>query len=203
MVLRSVGIAGAIVVGLAVASALTLLPAVLAILGTAHRRGSCDPARAAGDDASHEPTAAPGGGWPTWVMDHPVAVFVPTLAFLLVLGLPFLHVRLQRAGRLDPAARRAVAAGYDTLTGQFQEGEFAPLLLAVRTDGPVTDPANVGALYDWSRRSRPIRGWRAWTASWTSIRGSTGSSTSCSCRVPAGPRTGTWRSSCARPPMAT
>ena len=33
MILRSVGIAGAIVVGLAVAAALTLLPAILAILG--------------------------------------------------------------------------------------------------------------------------------------------------------------------------
>ena len=33
MILRSVGIAGAIVVGLAVASALTLLPAILAIIG--------------------------------------------------------------------------------------------------------------------------------------------------------------------------
>ena len=33
MILRSVGIAGAIVVGLAVASALTLLPALLTILG--------------------------------------------------------------------------------------------------------------------------------------------------------------------------
>src|SRR4030095_13906210 len=34
MILRSVGIAGAIVVGLAVASALTLLPAVLTIVGS-------------------------------------------------------------------------------------------------------------------------------------------------------------------------
>ena len=33
MILRSVGIAGAIVVGLAVASALTLLPAILTIIG--------------------------------------------------------------------------------------------------------------------------------------------------------------------------
>jgi RND superfamily putative drug exporter len=33
MILRSVGIAGAIVVGLAVASALTLLPALLTIIG--------------------------------------------------------------------------------------------------------------------------------------------------------------------------
>ena len=43
MVLRSVGIAGAIVVGLAVAAALTLLPAGLAILGprSTRSRSSC------------------------------------------------------------------------------------------------------------------------------------------------------------------
>ena len=34
MILRSVGIAGAIVVGLAVSAALTLMPALLAIVGT-------------------------------------------------------------------------------------------------------------------------------------------------------------------------
>ena len=43
MILRSVGIAGAIVVGLAVSAALTLLPAILAILGTRIDRLACDP----------------------------------------------------------------------------------------------------------------------------------------------------------------
>ena len=87
MILRSVGIAGAIVVGLAVASALTLLPAVLTILGPridrlAIRRVSPRP----GSD----------GPWARLarrVMRHPVAVLVPTLAFILLLGSPFLHVR--------------------------------------------------------------------------------------------------------------
>ena len=37
MILRSVGIAGAIVVGLAVVAALTLLPAILAIVGDPDR----------------------------------------------------------------------------------------------------------------------------------------------------------------------
>src|SRR5699024_9880 len=32
------------------------------------------------------------------------------------------------------------------------EGEFAPLVLAVRTAGPATAPANVGLLFDWTRR---------------------------------------------------
>ena len=38
------------------------------------------------------------------------------------------------------------------LAREFGEGEFAPLVLAVRTTGDATTPANVAALYDYSRR---------------------------------------------------
>ena len=41
---------------------------------------------------------------------------------------------------------------FDTLATDFGEGEFSPLVVAVTTDGPVTDPANVALLYDYSRR---------------------------------------------------
>ena len=34
---------------------------------------------------------------------------------------------------------------------EFGEGEFAPIVVAVRTTGPATDPRNVAALYAWSR----------------------------------------------------
>ena len=34
----------------------------------------------------------------------------------------------------------------------FGEGEFAPLTLAIRTDGPATSPENLAALYAYSRR---------------------------------------------------
>ena len=41
-------------------------------------------------------------------MRHPVAVLVPTLAFLLLLGSPFLHVRFNApdASILPPEVRR-------------------------------------------------------------------------------------------------
>ena len=87
MILRSVGIAGAIVVGLTVAAALTLLPAILAILGTRIDRLSV-----------RKVTVEPGSDGP-WarlarrVMRHPVAVLIPTLSILLLLGVPFLNVR--------------------------------------------------------------------------------------------------------------
>ena len=87
MILRSVGIAGAIVVATAVAAALTLLPALLSILGPRLDGLAVRRVTVAGDGE---------GAWARLarrVMAHPVAVLVPTLALLLVLGVPFLHVR--------------------------------------------------------------------------------------------------------------
>jgi RND superfamily putative drug exporter len=146
MILRSVGIAGAIVVGLAVLSATTLLPAVLAILGPNIDRFAIRRLRV-GEEGS--------GRWATlarWVMDRPVAVFVPTLAFLLLLGAPFLHVRFNAPDATILPPDVPSRASYDLLASQFGEGEFAPLVLAIRTDGPATDARNVAALYDYSRR---------------------------------------------------
>ena len=230
MVLRSVGIAGAIVVGLAVVAALTLLPAVLAILGprldampvslslstlrarvlgggsardlsgddprpiTASALPGSPPATRAprlsdegappvaltasstaattnalggkeNDDGTDATTGARAGkeegdetghgawwrlAW--WVMGRPVKVFVPTLVFLVVLGSPFLHVRFNAPDASILPAGVPSRQAYSVLLDNFQKGDFAPLLLAVRTDGPVTDPANVGLLYDYSRR---------------------------------------------------
>ncbi|HEX8941015.1 MAG TPA: MMPL family transporter, partial [Candidatus Limnocylindrales bacterium] len=146
MVLRSVGIAGAVVVGLAVTAALTLLPAILAFLGPrldalAVRRVNAEP-RADG----------PWARLARWVMDRPVAVFVPTLALILLLGAPFLAVRFNAPDATILPPTVPSRAAYDRLATNFGVGEFAPILLAVRTTGPATDPANVAKLYAYSRR---------------------------------------------------
>ena len=146
MILRSVGIAGAIVVGLTVAAALTLLPAILAILGTRIDRLSV-----------RKVTVEPGSDGP-WarlarrVMRHPVAVLVPTLSFLLLLGVPFLNVRFNAPDATILPTSVPSREAYDVLAREFGEGEFAPLVIAVRTTGDATTPANVAALYDYSRR---------------------------------------------------
>ncbi len=104
------------------------------------------------------------------VMRHPVAVLVPTLAFLLLLGSPFLHVRFNApdASILPPGVPSRAA--FDRL-GRVRRGR-------VRADRP-RDPD------DRARRrrpttsprstttragSRPTRGSPASTASSTSIR---------------------------------
>ncbi len=146
MVLRSVGIAGALVVGIAVLSALTLLPAILAILGP--RLDSLRVRRV-------HATPVADGAWARlarWVMDRPVLVFVPTLALLLALGAPFLHVRFNAPDASILPSTVPSREAFDRLQGQFGEGDFSPISLSVRTDGPATDAANVDRLYEWTRR---------------------------------------------------
>jgi RND superfamily putative drug exporter len=146
MILRSVGIAGAVVVGLAAAAALTLMPAVLAILG---------PRLESFPLPGRQDVGQPSHAWERLarrVMARPVQVLVPTLALLLVLGTPFLSVRFNAPDATILPAYVPSRQSLDLLRAAFGEGEFAPLWLAVRTPGPATDPANVAALFDYTRR---------------------------------------------------
>jgi RND superfamily putative drug exporter len=87
--LAAMGLGGAIVVAFSVLFALTLLPVILRWLGPRVDLGRI-PLPAFGLRA---------GLWKRlagWVMEHPLAVLVPTLGFLVLVGWPFL--RLQTAG---------------------------------------------------------------------------------------------------------
>jgi RND superfamily putative drug exporter len=146
MILRSVGIAGAVVVGLAVLAALTLLPAILGVLGPRL------------DALAIRRVTVSGGAEGPWarlaraVMRRPVAVLVPTLGLLLVLGFPFLHVRFNAPDATILPATVPSRASYELLAKEFGEGAFAPLTLAILTQGPATSPASLAALYEYSRR---------------------------------------------------
>ena len=146
MILRSVGIAGAIVVGLAVLSALTLLPAILTILGDRVDRFAIRHV------SSHPDAEGPWSRLARRVMRHPVAVLIPTLGLLLLLGSPFLHVRFNAPDATILPPEVPSRAAFDRLQTEFGEGEFAPIVLAIRTTGAATDPANLAELYDYSRR---------------------------------------------------
>jgi RND superfamily putative drug exporter len=85
-------------------------------------------------------------------MARPVAVLVPTLAVLLILGAPFLHVRFNAPdARILPETVPSRAA-FDRLVTEFGPGPFAQIVVAIRTDGPALEPANLVALYYYSRR---------------------------------------------------
>jgi uncharacterized membrane protein YdfJ with MMPL/SSD domain len=148
--LATMGIAGALVVALAVLFALSFLPAVLAVLG--HRI-----------DAGKVPlpplTMRPGlwHGVATWVMRRPVLVLLPTLALLLVIGTPFFRLRMAAADvRVLPLSTEA-RRGYEQLREWFPEQVANRVLVAVQfPDGEAFTSSRLGALYDASRRYRTL-----------------------------------------------
>ncbi len=149
--LESMGIAGAIVVAFAVLFALTFLPALLSILGPNVNRG-----RLRGRHAGH------GAVWKhlaLWVMRRPVAVLIPTLAVLFLLGVPFFRLKVAAADVSVLPENAPARLGYQALAREFPE-EAANRVLAVVEfpSGSALTPARIGALYDFSRRVARLPG---------------------------------------------
>ncbi|HEY8643128.1 MAG TPA: MMPL family transporter [Candidatus Dormibacteraeota bacterium] len=150
--LASMGAAGALVVFIAVLYGLTFLPAMLAVLGPRVDRWSVFPARMRGGIGFWHGLAA-------WVMQRPVLVLVPTLGFLIVLGLPFTQLRMAN-GDVDVLPPHLSARqGYDTLVRDFpgQDQNFYEVAAYYPQGSPLTAD-HVGAIYDLSRQVAGLHG---------------------------------------------
>ena len=159
--LRSVGIGGVLVVLLAVLAAITLLPAVLAIIGTrinafpvrlprlwGRKQMQPNQDRAATLDPQY-------GFWyrlSQLVMRYPLRIFVTVFLIMIVLGLPFLMVRFSAPDASILPADVPSRAAYDLLASRFDARETTPVLLAVQTKGNVLAPENIRNLYGYVRR---------------------------------------------------
>jgi RND superfamily putative drug exporter len=150
--LFTMGVGGAIVVALSVIFALTFLPALLAVLGSRIHAGRLPGVR----------TAPPTERWHAlalFVMKRPLAVLVPTLAVLLALGAPFLHLRLASADvRVLPPEVEA-RRGLDLLRAHFPELSATPIEVVVEFPPTFALPAErERALADLSGRIARIPG---------------------------------------------
>jgi uncharacterized membrane protein YdfJ with MMPL/SSD domain len=110
--LASMGIAGAIVVGLALLYALTVLPAGLAVIGGGVNRLRLPWQRPLTGSSFWHSTA-------TRVMRRPLLVLVPCLALLIAAGTPFVHLRLAGSGVDSLPPGNEARQGYDTLVRDF------------------------------------------------------------------------------------
>ena len=144
--LRSLGIAGSIVVGLSVLAALTLLPAILAVAG--RRIDALTILR---------PGSGRAGLWHAIagrVMRQAGLVFVAVLAFLVLLGAPFLHVKFGAPDASILPADVQSRRSFDQLRTAFGEGEIAPILIAVTAPDAITAPERLVALDEFVSRIR-------------------------------------------------
>ena len=151
--LSVMGLGGSIVVVLAVVFALTLLPALLAILGPRIHLG-----RIPGVKATREP----GGFWKKtarWVMRRPVLVLIATLGLLLPMAAPAARMRLAAADATVLPDSTEARRGAETLDALFPTLGSARIAIAVRfPSAPVLTRERASALYDLSQRVARIPG---------------------------------------------
>lgn len=159
--LHSVGLGGIIVVVLAVTAALTLLPAMLSLLGLRVNAFPVRLPRLRRHSAALATTAPvdnidPHQGF--WyrlsqlVMRYPLRVFFPVLLLLISFGLPFLNVRFSAPDASILPSSVPSRAAYNVLVQRFNQQETTPILLAVQTHGNVLTPGNIENIYYYVKR---------------------------------------------------
>ncbi|MGE0600792.1 MAG: MMPL family transporter [Dehalococcoidia bacterium] len=155
--LRSLAMGGIAVTMLAILMACTVLPALLGVLGDKIERLRLPFFPSAEEEAS----SSESGFWHTLafaVMRRPVIIGVTVVAFLLLLGAPFLRV----TGSTQDA--RALGKGveardvFDILNSEFTPHETTPHQLLIEFDGPALTPEHVGELFDFAGRLKAVDG---------------------------------------------
>ena len=143
--LQSMGLGGALVTGLAAIGALTVLPAILAILG---------PKVNALSVLRQDPGKEDVGFWyrlSTGVMKRPIVVMVPVVALLVLLASPALDLRL---GSPDPSilpSGNEIRLASEQLENDFAPGESTPINVIVQAKGDILQPDNLLALDQLAR----------------------------------------------------
>ncbi len=142
--LRSMGIGGALVVLVAVLAAVTLVPAVLGVLGPRIDALAVLPRR--GGNARFWPTVA------RTVMRRPWPFIAVSLVAVAVIASPARQLRLNIPDATILPRSVPSRQGFDMLQNVFQVNTDTPVLPIVYASGPILQPRYLGALYDYTRR---------------------------------------------------
>ena len=147
MSLRSMGLGGALVVCFSVLAALTLLPALLGMLGPRVDAGRVFGRRDGGERFWPR--------WSGWVMRHPAPVLVGTVALVALFAWPVLSMRTEIPGATALPRDSEARQGFDILQSRFDFAALSPIeVLVTWQDSP--DPFNAGNLQRLYRYGREL-----------------------------------------------
>ena len=173
--MTSFGIGGAVTVAVSALAALTLLPAVLGILGAKVNAlrvpvlwrlagvGEARVAQEADSEPMHEP---PAGFWrklALGVMAHPVITLVMVVGLLVAMGWPLLSINLGTPSITGLPKTAPSRAGNDILMAQFPEMSGNTIVVVAQTtDGSSiltsANVANVDQLTQWLNAQSDVSG---------------------------------------------
>jgi uncharacterized membrane protein YdfJ with MMPL/SSD domain len=146
----AMGIAGGIVVLFSVASALTLLPAILSVLGKHVDAGSF--ARKSSEEGHIWRKIVPR------VMAHPLLVLVPTLGLVLALGVPFLRIQTAAAYVGILPMKTESRATYERILSDFPAQANNRIFVAVHFPNEELTQPRVHALWELRERLLSLPG---------------------------------------------
>ena len=159
--IRSIGIAGALVVFASVTFALTFLPAVLGMLGPRVNALTLGGLVRRFRSTSDLDKPTPSSRWERLahgVMRRPITVLVPTLAILLIAGSPVLRLEQGVPGaEIYPAGVESRDA-YVALQTEFAPGETTPIVILADVQGPPTAAENITALAQYAAILEDVEG---------------------------------------------
>jgi RND superfamily putative drug exporter len=152
---QNMGLAGGISVAAAMITAVVLLPALLKLLGKNVNRLALP--SLAGRAAHQEE----GGRWYRYshfVMRRAWPVLFFTLALLLAMGQPVLHMEIGPADSKSLPVTAESRQVQEILKQRFAHSDMGPLVLAIQTKGAAHSPAALAGLDAYTRQLRELPG---------------------------------------------
>jgi trehalose monomycolate/heme transporter len=150
MFLRSIGMGAIAATLIAMLAALTILPALLAVLGRRVNALSLQRLfRRRSPSQRYETSHETRGVWyriSETVMQHPVVVGLSVLAILVILGLPFLRVTFATPDVKVLSTQQEARIVSDRLSRDFMQQGNAQLVIALQTPGDALSPTNLASL---------------------------------------------------------
>jgi RND superfamily putative drug exporter len=153
MSMWSMGLGGALVVLFSVLSALTLLPAMLGMLGP--RVNSLRVMDGSGREGAFWRR------WSDWVMHHPNPVLIATVLLVGVFSWPVTHIVTEIPGATSLPESSEARKGYDILQSRFDASALSPIETLVTWAGGDQDalaPVNLRRLFAYGRELEALPG---------------------------------------------
>jgi len=150
MMLRSVGIGALAVIFAALLAALTLMPAILAVLGERVNRFRIGP--------DWQKRSSFWGPFSNWVMRRPWLVLIPTSTVLVLLAVPAMSMRLGTVDATILPDSLESRQGFDVLREEFGFAVKTVIPVAYTFEGSPFDSENIQDAYDIGRAIESLEG---------------------------------------------